>query len=116
MGSQLYDEDERAKRENAWFLQNEKELIARAKKERDAREKERAEKEGAEERERLKALHFLKCPRCGHDMKVENLDGVEIDRCTHCEGVFFEAGELEQLLVARQKNEKPGFLKKLLGT
>ena len=41
----------------------EKARVARAK-----REHERAESEALEERQRAKQLHFMKCPKCGHDL------------------------------------------------
>ena len=34
----------------------------------------------------------MKCPKCGHDLKAETLEGIEIDRCTFCEGFFLDAG------------------------
>ena len=51
----------------------------------------------------------MKCPKCGHDMKEEDLEGVEIDRCTFCEGIFFDAGELEQLFLKREQERKSFF-------
>ncbi len=102
-------------RENDWFRENEKKLLEEARKAREAREAERNAKEGAAERERLKALHYMKCPKCGHDLKVENLQGVEIDRCAFCEGFFVDAGELEQLFLKKEQSQRQGFLRGLLG-
>ena len=42
--------------------------------------------------------HYMKCPKCGHDLTVEQYRGLEIDRCTNCDGVWFDAGEAEQLV------------------
>lgn len=55
-----------------------------------------------EERERLRALHHMKCPKCGLDLQPLHVkDGnVEIDVCGGCNGVWLDAGELETL----QKN------------
>ena len=50
---------------------------------------------GAESATAASELHFMKCPKCGHDMKEEDLHGVKADRCTFCEGMFFDAGELD---------------------
>ncbi len=41
--------------------------------------------------------HYMKCPKCGHDLAVEQYHGIDIDRCTNCQGVWFDAGEAEQL-------------------
>jgi hypothetical protein len=77
------------------------------------REAERAAKEKADETKRLKDLHFMKCSKCGHDMKEEKLEKVSVDRCTHCEGVFFDAGELEQVF-RQQAEQRRNFFRKLL--
>ncbi len=85
--------DERSrKREDDWFLQNEKKLLEEARKAREKREAERRARETEEQRGKLKQLHWMKCPKCGHDLKTEALEGVEIDRCTFCEGFFVDAG------------------------
>lgn len=108
------DEVER-RREDEWFRQNEKQLLEAARLAREKREKERAAHEAAETRERLKEIHFMKCPKCGHDMKAESLDGIEVDRCTFCEGIYMDAGELEQVFLKKQNAERQGLFRKLLG-
>ena len=101
-------------RENDWFRENEKKLLEEARRAREAREAERRAKETAAERQRLKDLHYMKCPKCGHDLKVETLDAIEIDRCAFCEGFFVDAGELEQLFLVRQQSQRQSFLRGLL--
>jgi len=59
---------------------------------------ERAAKMAAEEKLRLKELHFMKCPKCGMDLHTIELHGVKIDRCASCDGTFFDKGELEQVM------------------
>ena len=49
-------------------------------------------------RKRLRELHFMKCPKCGHDMKEEELEASPSTAARFCEGIFFDAGELEQRL------------------
>jgi RNA polymerase-binding transcription factor DksA len=100
-------------REDDWFLKNERQMLEAARAAREKREKERAEREKADERQRLKDLHFMRCPKCGHEMAEERLEAVTIDRCGFCEGIFFDAGELEQLL-AKRSSETRGFFLKLL--
>ena len=102
-------------REDDWFRQNEKKMLEDARAARLKREKERSEKEAAESRQRLKELHYMKCPKCGHDMKSEKLDAIEIDRCSFCEGVYFDAGELDQLFLTKKASERQGILKRILG-
>jgi len=101
-------------REDEWFHRNEKQLVEAARKARQQREQERAAKEAAEMRKRLRESHFMKCPKCGHDLREEALEGVTVDRCTFCEGVFFDAGELDKVLMEKDA-ERSGFLRKLLG-
>jgi hypothetical protein len=90
---------ERAK-EDEWFVKNEKEMLEQA---RVAREK----------RQRVKKLHFMKCPKCGHDLVECDLEGVNVDQCGFCEGVFFDAGELDSLFL-KHDSERKGVLRKLL--
>ena len=108
-------DDQGRGREDDWFRQNEKKLLEEARKAREVREAERKAHEGKAERERLKALHYLKCPKCGHDLKPEKLQGIEIDRCSFCEGFFMDAGELEQLFLMKEQAQRQGFLRGLLG-
>ena len=35
------------------------------------------------------------CPECNEPMVVFELDGVEVDRCLQCEGVWLDAGEID---------------------
>jgi uncharacterized protein len=108
--------DERTrKREDDWFLQNEKKLLEDVRKAREKREAERRAKETQEQREKLKQLHWMKCPKCGHDMKTEDLEGLEIDRCTCCEGFFMDPGEIEELFLKKAQPQRQGFMRRLLG-
>ena len=45
------------------------------------------------------------CPVDDFTLAVENYEGVEIDRCPHCRGVWLDAGELE----AVQDNQESDF-------
>jgi hypothetical protein len=106
-------EDNRT-RENDWFLANEKRLLETARIEREKREKERASLTADAERKRLREQHFMRCPKCGHEMKEEELDGIKIDRCSFCEGIYFDAGELDQIFQRRQEDRR-SFFRKLVG-
>ena len=64
--------------------------------------------------EALKKAHYLKCPKCGHDMATQVLDGVTIERCTFCEGIFFDAGELERAFVKKDE-ERRGLFRRIVG-
>jgi Zn-finger nucleic acid-binding protein len=37
----------------------------------------------------------MRCPKCRADMEQIDYEGTEIDRCTICKGMWFDAGEIE---------------------
>ncbi len=39
----------------------------------------------------------MKCPKCQNDMESINYNSIEIDRCTHCFGIWFDQLEKEDL-------------------
>jgi len=108
-------DDTGRRREDEWFQMNEKKLLEEARQARLKREEERKAKEREEALERLRELHFMKCPKCGHDLHAQDLDGIEVDRCSFCEGFFVDAGELEELFLKRAQGERRGVLRRLLG-
>jgi hypothetical protein len=48
----------------------------------------------------------MKCPRCTGNLKESNFEGVMIDTCDHCSGVWLDPGEFGQLV---QKEGKGGW-------
>ena len=47
----------------------------------------------------LRERKYMKCPKCGMRLnEIEYKDG-KIDKCTTCDGVWLDAGELEVLLL-----------------
>jgi uncharacterized protein len=63
---------------------------------RKAAEEERRKLE-TEERKRLRDLHCMRCPKCGAELVAIAYRGIELDKCTACQGVWLDCGELEQL-------------------
>ena len=49
------------------------------------------------ERDKLRALHQMRCPKCGMELKEIEVRGVQVDRCFSCNGTWLDAGELEKL-------------------
>ncbi len=39
----------------------------------------------------------MRCPKCRAEMEQVDYDGIEIDRCKYCKGIWFDAGESEAL-------------------
>jgi ribosomal protein L37AE/L43A len=72
----------------------EEEYIAR--KEAERRKKLEEEKKKAEVVERKKK-HYMHCPKCGSDLKEIDHQGIKIDECQECKGVWLDAGELEEI-------------------
>ncbi|PWB67626.1 MAG: hypothetical protein C3F14_01575, partial [Deltaproteobacteria bacterium] len=44
---------------------------------------------------RLKEQHFMRCPKCGMQLVEVDYKSLKLDRCTACDGVWLDAGELE---------------------
>jgi Zn-finger nucleic acid-binding protein len=42
----------------------------------------------------------LICPKCGSPMRTHVRNGITIEQCTACHGIFLDRGELEQLISA----------------
>jgi uncharacterized protein len=49
------------------------------------------------EREKLRKLHFMRCPKCGMELKEIAVRGVQVDRCFSCHGTWLDEGEMEKL-------------------
>lgn len=52
---------------------------------------------GPAETLRLRALHLMRCPRCGGGLKEVSFRDLLVDHCTRCRGVWLDPGELEQV-------------------
>ncbi len=46
------------------------------------------------------ATQPLECPKCGSEMRAYERNGVTVDQCTGCRGIFLDRGELERLIDA----------------
>ena len=51
-----------------------------------------------EARERDAGPVTMDCPRCTGKLHAADYDGVEINRCDNCGGIWLDAGELEQII------------------
>ena len=60
-------------------------------------EEERHKKLAEEEKKRLKELHYMKCPKCGMELIEIDYKRGKVDKCSECEGVWLDAGELEAI-------------------
>ena len=60
-----------------------------------ASEEEKRAALAADEKKRRKELHWMKCPKCGMELIEVDYRKIKVDKCSHCEGVWLDAGELE---------------------
>jgi Zn finger protein HypA/HybF involved in hydrogenase expression len=50
------------------------------------------------ERKKAKELHFMKCPKCGMNLVEIDYKSIKVDRCSSCEGIWLDSGELAQVV------------------
>ena len=100
------------KTEDEWFAKHERDLIEELKRERSRREAQLASMMKQEEAKKSQALHHLKCPKCGSDMKEVEANRI-IFHCTVCQGNFFGRNELEDALL-KKAEERKGIRQKIL--
>jgi hypothetical protein len=62
---------------------------------------------GPAERDALRKLHHMHCPKCGAELDEITFRAVRVDKCFACGGVWLDDGELEEL------SAKPGFFEAL---
>ena len=68
----------------------------------------------AAERERILAVAKNRCPKCGAPLITIKYRDVELDKCSECQGMWFDAGELDQVM-AQESGGFLGGLKKIFG-
>ena len=94
-----YDEEER------FFHEKDIALLKKKREELTAARRER-------EHEAAKAEHWMKCPKCGDNLQEIDMDGILVDKCGGCDGIFFDRGELELMIESKGALRR---LKKLFG-
>ncbi len=88
--------EKRPKNEDEYFARRDAELL------RQQRETARQSAAAVERK-----THYMKCPKCGYDLITGDWDGIQIDQCTHCHGIWFDAGEAESMI---KKSATPDML------
>jgi hypothetical protein len=64
----------------------------------------------AEDREKARAAHFMRCPKCGSQLEEITFGGVCVDKCFRCEGIWLDKGEIDEI-----RNGGEGFLRQFFG-
>jgi ribosomal protein L37AE/L43A len=96
--SKIWDEREKSLEEE-YFRRKEQELIERLRAKRTEEEKQAEAQKSA-----------IKCPKCDGTLLELTHEGVQIDRCNKCNGVWLDAGELGRLT---SQEEQRGWLSRL---
>ena len=50
------------------------------------------------DRERLRVLHHMRCPKCGMQLTELSLEGARVDRCFGCNGIFLDEDDVKKLI------------------
>ena len=79
-----------SEKEEEYFVRME---FEKKKEQEEAKQKELKENE----KKKLKELHHMKCPKCGMDLIEMDYKNIKVDKCSGCEGVWLDAGELEMV-------------------
>jgi Zn-finger nucleic acid-binding protein len=69
------------------------------------------EKRAEQKSESSQASYWMKCPKCGNQMKEMSISNIYADQCTRCQGIFFDHAEFETFLESKLPRS---FLKELL--
>jgi uncharacterized protein len=76
-----------SKNEDEYFARRDAELL---------RQHRESARKSAAELERK--THYMKCPKCGYDLITGDWDGVQIEQCTNCHGIWCDADEVKAIL------------------
>ncbi len=84
--------------------EREEEYFARMEFERKKKSEEEKQKKMAEgEKDKLREFHYMKCPKCGMELIEIDYRGIRVDKCSGCEGIWLDAGELEAISKVEKK-------------
>lgn len=61
------------------------------------------------ENDELKALHFMKCSKCGHDLETRRMSYIDIDQCTSCGALVLAPQDVERF-IAEEKSILKGLI------
>jgi len=68
----------------------------------------------AEAVEALRANSYI-CPKDGHDMYSEQFHTIIIERCEHCQGIFLDANEVDDVIARDDTSQMGRFLRGFWG-
>jgi Zn-finger nucleic acid-binding protein len=90
-----------------WLDAGELQMLCKGKGKEDLELTVEARQEVYQENKRLVTSTSM-CPKCQKEpLKTYRLNGIELDRCSNCKGIFFDWGELDKVM-EREKNSGIG--------
>jgi len=95
--------------EEDYFHNKDQETLARVR-------GELSEQRRQQEAEQAKHEHWMRCPKCGAEMQEIKMEGILVDKCSGCGGLYFDQGELELMLKAHEGTGFFSGLHKLFGS
>jgi len=60
-------------------------------------EEEKQKKLAEQAKKSLRELHFMRCPKCGMELIEIDYKDIKVDKCSDCEGIWLDTGELETI-------------------
>ena len=87
-----------SRNEDEFFAKQDAELI-----------KQMREKLDRERDQQERKAHFMKCPKCGADLKEEDHGHAKVDICPECKGMWLDAGEMDLMRKVEQSGGKNVF-------
>ena len=97
----MTDQKRTSSNEEEYFARREAELL---------RQQRETAQQAAVDAERKS--HYMKCPKCGYDLITADMHGIAVDQCTHCHGIWFDAGEVDALM----KHQDTGMFGRVVGS
>ena len=91
-------DDRKKGMEEDYFRRKEQELLEKTR-----------QRLAAEERARNREASSMRCPKCGEKLEELSFQEILVDRCTGCQGVWLDPGELQRLTA----QESEGWLARL---
>jgi ribosomal protein L32 len=66
-------------------------------------EQEKMRQQKKQHDQELQALHFMKCPKCGHDLETKRMSYIDVDQCSSCGAIVLAHDDIDRF-VAEEKS------------
>ncbi|MEQ8172513.1 MAG: zf-TFIIB domain-containing protein, partial [Candidatus Eremiobacterota bacterium] len=85
----------RLSKEEKYMVEQEEKLIKEHAMRVQKQQEEETTRRLEEEKQKLKELHYMRCPKCGLELEEVTFMNILIDICNECNGIWLDKGELE---------------------